>query len=115
MDADTGTHKNEDPISIFLPALDFLVVGYLCSLGVYGEERPRAVAEVGFSSRWLIRRRLRVEAVKQYMRCRIILNIMYFIMYYCIHRYDKVKRCITYLLRPLQGRLVELQAEIAET
>jgi hypothetical protein len=64
MGADARTHKNEDPISVFLPALDLLVVVYLCSRGVKGKERPRAVTEVGLSSRWLIRRRLRIKAVK---------------------------------------------------
>jgi hypothetical protein len=52
------THKDEDAISIFLPALDHLVVLFLCGFGVYGEERPRAVTKVGFSLqklRWLIR------------------------------------------------------------
>jgi hypothetical protein len=64
MDADARTHKNEDSISVFLPALDFLVIVYLCSRGVKGEERPRAVTEVGLSSGWLIWRRLRAKAVQ---------------------------------------------------
>ena len=55
MNANTMTHKNEDPISIFLPALDHLVILFLCFFGVYGEERSRAVTEVGFSLQWLIR------------------------------------------------------------
>jgi hypothetical protein len=37
MIADTRTHENEDPISIFLPALDHLVVLFLRSLGIYGK------------------------------------------------------------------------------
>ena len=63
MDTNARTHKNENSISVFLPALDLLVVFYLCSRGVKGEERPRAVTEVGLSSGWLIRRRLRIKAV----------------------------------------------------
>jgi hypothetical protein len=43
------THKNEDSISIFLPALDHLLVLFLCSFGIYGEERSRAVTEAGLS------------------------------------------------------------------
>jgi hypothetical protein len=57
------THKKKDPISIFLPALDHLVVLVLCNFGVYREKGPRAVTEVGFSLRWLIRCRLGVVAV----------------------------------------------------
>jgi hypothetical protein len=48
MNADTRTHEKENPISIFLPALDHHFVLFLCSLGVYGEERPRAVTKVRF-------------------------------------------------------------------
>jgi hypothetical protein len=62
MDGDTRTHENEDAIGIFLPALDHLVVFIICGLGIYREERAGAVTEVGFSLRWLIRRRLRVKA-----------------------------------------------------
>jgi hypothetical protein len=40
MDDDMRTHKDEDSISILLPAFDHLVVFILCSLGVYGEEWP---------------------------------------------------------------------------
>jgi hypothetical protein len=54
MDGDTRTDENEDTISTFLPALDHLVV-FICSLGVYGKERPGAVTEAGFSLKWLIR------------------------------------------------------------
>jgi hypothetical protein len=46
MNVNTRTHKNEDPISILLPALDHLIVLVLCGFGVYGEERSRAVTEV---------------------------------------------------------------------
>jgi hypothetical protein len=53
MNTGTGTHENEDSISIFLPALDHLVVLFLCGFGVYGEEWSRAVTEDGFSMRWL--------------------------------------------------------------
>ena len=53
MNTGTGTHENEDSISIFLPALDHLVVLFLCGSGVHGEEWSRAVTEVGFSMRWL--------------------------------------------------------------
>jgi hypothetical protein len=42
------THENEDAISILLPSLDHLVVFIICGLGVYREERPRAVTELGF-------------------------------------------------------------------
>ena len=63
MDSNTRTHKNEDPISIFLPSVNHLVVLLLCSLGVYGEERPRAVTKVGLSLQWLILCRPRVVAV----------------------------------------------------
>jgi hypothetical protein len=52
MYADTRTHKNEDPIGILLPAIGHLIVFFLCSLGVHGKERSRAVPEVGFSLRW---------------------------------------------------------------
>jgi hypothetical protein len=65
-DADTRTHEKEDAISILLPSLDHLVVLVICNLGVHGKEWPGAVAEVGFSLRWLIRRRLAVEAVVCY-------------------------------------------------
>ena len=63
MIGDTRTHENEDPTSILLPAIDHLVVFFLCSFGVYGEEWSRAVAEVGFSLRWRIWCRLRVVGV----------------------------------------------------
>jgi hypothetical protein len=63
MSADTRTHENEDRISIFLPALDHLVVLFLCGFGVYGEERPRAVTEIGFPLQRLIRCQLRVVVV----------------------------------------------------
>jgi hypothetical protein len=48
MDPDTRTHEKEDPIGIFLPALDHLVVLIICSLGVYGEEWFRSVTKIGF-------------------------------------------------------------------
>jgi hypothetical protein len=48
MNGDTRTHEDEDSISILLPAFDHLVVFFLCSLGVHGEERLRAVTKVGF-------------------------------------------------------------------
>jgi hypothetical protein len=51
VNGNTRTHKNEDAISIFLPALGHLVVLFLRGFGVYREERFRAVTEVaGFSS-----------------------------------------------------------------
>ena len=59
MNADTGTHENEDGICILLPAFDHLVVFILCNVGVYGEELPRAVTKVGFPLQWLIRCRRR--------------------------------------------------------
>jgi hypothetical protein len=62
------THENEDSISILLPALDHLVVLIVRGLGVYGEEWPGAVTEVGFSLRWLIWCWLAVEAVVCYRR-----------------------------------------------
>jgi hypothetical protein len=40
MDADTRTHKNENPFSVLLPTLRHFVVLFLCDLGVYGEELP---------------------------------------------------------------------------
>jgi len=46
------THENEDPVSIFLPALNPLVVLFLGGFGVHGEEWSRAVSEVGSSLRW---------------------------------------------------------------
>jgi hypothetical protein len=67
MNGSTRTHENEDPIGIFLPALNHLVVFVICGFTVYGEERPRAVAEVRFSLQWLIRLRVRVEVVICYM------------------------------------------------
>ena len=45
---DRRTHENEDSVGILLPALNHLVVFLLCSLGIDGEERPRAVTEAGF-------------------------------------------------------------------
>jgi hypothetical protein len=63
MNGNTRTHKNENAISIFLPALDHLVVLFLCSFGVYGEEWTRAVTEVGFSLRWLIRCQLSLVSI----------------------------------------------------
>jgi hypothetical protein len=69
MDFDTRTHEKEDSIGIFLPALNHLVVFIICSLGVYGEERFGAVAEIGLSLRWLILHRLRVVAVAIDYRC----------------------------------------------
>jgi hypothetical protein len=44
-----GTHKNKNSFSIFLPALDHLVIIFLCGFGAYLEERCRVG---GFSSRW---------------------------------------------------------------
>jgi hypothetical protein len=67
MDADMRTHENEDAISILLPALDHLVVLIIRGLGVYGEERPGAVAEVGFSLHWLIRCWSRVKGLKAFI------------------------------------------------
>lgn len=56
IDADqtVRTYENEDPISILMPTLNQIFVLILCSLGVHGEERPRAVTELGFSLRSLI-------------------------------------------------------------
>jgi hypothetical protein len=51
MYVDTMTHKKEDPIGIFLVAIDPLVVFFRCNLGVYRKERPGTIQEVGFS-RW---------------------------------------------------------------
>ena len=45
----TRTHENEDAISVFLPALDYLLVLFLCSLGIYREEPTGAVTKDGFS------------------------------------------------------------------
>jgi hypothetical protein len=66
MNVETRTHENKDAIGIFLPVLDHLVVFVICSLGVYGEERPGAVTEIGFSFQWVIWRRLRVRAFIYY-------------------------------------------------
>ena len=43
MKAMRRTH--EDPMSIFLPALDHLVVRFLCGFGVHGEGWSRVVTE----------------------------------------------------------------------
>ena len=48
----TRTHENEDPIRIFLRALNHIVIFILCDLGVHGEKLSRAVTEFGFSLRW---------------------------------------------------------------
>ena len=40
MIADRRTYKNEKPISILLPTLDYFVFLFLCGLGVYGEKGP---------------------------------------------------------------------------
>ena len=53
MNYDTRTHKNEDAISIAFPTLGVLVVLFLRDFRIYGEEGSRAVAEIGFSLRWL--------------------------------------------------------------
>lgn len=63
MDADTRTHKNENSVSIFLPALNHLVVFIICSLGVHREERTGAVTEVELPMQWRIRCRLRMNDV----------------------------------------------------
>ena len=63
VNGDSVTHENKDPISIFLPAFDHLVVFIVRSLGIYGEERPRTVSKVGISLRWLLRCPLRVVEV----------------------------------------------------
>jgi hypothetical protein len=65
MNADTRTHEKLYPISIFLPALDHLVVFNVCSIIIYGEERRRAVTGIGLS---LIQWRLRMVAVVIYYR-----------------------------------------------
>jgi hypothetical protein len=53
MNGSTRTHKYEDAICIGFPALGVLVVFFLCSFGVYGEERSGAVTEIEFHLRWL--------------------------------------------------------------
>ena len=69
MSADTRTHKNEDGISILLPAFDHLLVFILCNVGVYGEELSRAVTKAGFPLQWLTRCRLGLKvAVAIYYR-----------------------------------------------
>ena len=45
------THKNEDAISIVFPALGVLIIFFLCSFGVYGEEGSGAVTEIGMHLR----------------------------------------------------------------
>jgi hypothetical protein len=65
MNADTRTHEKQYPISIFLPALDHLVVFNVCSIIIYGKERRRAVTGIGLS---LIQWRLRMVAVVIYYR-----------------------------------------------
>ena len=52
LDAAIRTHENEDPIRIFLRALNHVVVFILCDLGVHGEKLSRAVTKFGFSLRW---------------------------------------------------------------
>ena len=44
--------KNEDLIGTLLPAFHILFFFVICSLGLYGDERPGAVAEIRFSMRW---------------------------------------------------------------
>ena len=51
MNGNTMAHKNEDAISILLPAFDHLVVLFFCSFVVHREERPRAVTEAKFPLR----------------------------------------------------------------
>ena len=67
MNGDTRTHEDDDPFCILLPAFDHLVVFFLCDLGVHGEERLRAVTEVGFSLGWLIRLGCRLKMVVVYI------------------------------------------------
>jgi hypothetical protein len=58
MNSNTRTHKNEDAIiaiSIAFPSFGVLVVFFLRSFGVYGEEGSGAVAEIGLSLQWLRR------------------------------------------------------------
>jgi hypothetical protein len=66
MNGNTRTYKNEDAISIFLPALDHLVVLFLCGFGVYGEERSRAVTKAR-RFRWLIRGQLSLSLIAIYL------------------------------------------------
>jgi hypothetical protein len=68
MDANTRTHEKQYPISIFLPALDHLVVFNVCSIIIHGEERSGAVTGIGLSLRWLIQWQLRMVAVVIYYR-----------------------------------------------
>jgi hypothetical protein len=63
MNADTTTHENEDSIGIFLPAIDHLVVLFLCNLRIYGEEQSRAITKVGAPLELLIRCQRMVVAV----------------------------------------------------
>ena len=86
MNANMKTHKNEDPISIFLPALDHLVVLFLCSFGIYGEKRTRAVTETGCSLRW----------------CRLSLVVIYFLYTRELGR-DGSKKQVIPALFPLSG------------
>jgi hypothetical protein len=43
--------------------LDRLVVLFLCGLGVYGEEEPGALPDIGYSLQWLVRRRGMVTGI----------------------------------------------------
>ena len=60
--------KNDDPFPILLPLLYNLLVHVLCGLGVYGEDRPKAVPKIGHSAQWRVRRRhlITSEAVYYY-------------------------------------------------
>ena len=60
---DTMTHEDKNSLGILLPGFDHLVVFLFCGLGIHGEERLRAVTDVRFYLRWLVRRRLREIAV----------------------------------------------------
>lgn len=71
MNADTRTHEKQYPISIFLPALNHLVVFNVCSGVIYREERRSAVSGIGVSLRlrWLIQWRPRMVAVVIHYKC----------------------------------------------
>jgi hypothetical protein len=69
---DARTHEYEDSISAFSPALDHLIVFFLCNIRIHGEERPRAITELGVLIRFLGQLRLILIIVFIYTRVRKI-------------------------------------------
>ena len=63
MNVDAMTHEDKDSLSILLPGFHHLVVFIFDGLGIHGEELLRAVTEVRFFMRWLVRHQLREVGV----------------------------------------------------